>query len=136
MAGTFNLQVVTPEKEIFSGPVEQITVPGSESSFGVLRNHAPIIAALDPGVVKVWLPEGEERRYIVGGGFFQMLDNEAQVLADSAEQPREVDVARAQQAEKRARARLAGEMETGLELQRDRAERALKRARARINATS
>jgi F-type H+-transporting ATPase subunit epsilon len=65
-----------------------------------------------------------------------MLDNKAQVLADSAELPNQVDITRAQEAEKRARKRLGGELETGLELQRDRAERALKRARARINATS
>jgi len=135
MAGTFNLQLVTPEKEIFSGEVEQITVPGSESSFGVLRNHAPIIAALDPGVIKVWLPGGQEQRFIVGGGFFQMLDNKAQVLADSAELPKDVDLIRAQEAENRAKARLGGEVEAGMSLQRDRADRALKRARARILAT-
>lgn len=136
MAGTFSLEIVTPEKAIFSGEIEQITVPGSESSFGVLRNHAPIIAALDPGVVKVFLPEGDEQRYVIGGGFFQMLDNKAQVLADSAELPAQIDVARARESEARARKRLGGEVETGLEMQRDRAERALKRARARINATS
>ena len=110
-------------------------MPGSESSFGVLRNHALIVAALDPGVVKVFLPGGEEQHYVIGGGFFQMLENKAQVLADSAELPQSVDLARAQEAKKRARQHLGGELETGMELQRDRAERALKRARARINAS-
>ena len=132
MAGTFSLEVVTPEREVFSGEVERVTVPGSESSFGVLRNHAPIIAALDAGVLKIATAEGEELRFIVGGGFFQMADNRAQVLADSAERPAEIDRARAEAGEARARQRLGGELETGLEMQRDRAERALKRARVRL----
>ncbi|HEX8552627.1 MAG TPA: ATP synthase F1 subunit epsilon [Abditibacteriaceae bacterium] len=135
MAGTFSLQVVTPEREVYAGEVEQISVPGSEAPFGVLRNHAPIIAALDAGVIKIFTPEGQELRFVIGGGFFQMSDNKAQVLADSAEPPNEIDLARAEASEARARQRLGGQLETGLEMQRDRAERALKRARVRINAS-
>jgi F-type H+-transporting ATPase subunit epsilon len=132
MAGTFNLQVVTPEREIFNGAVESVTVPGSEAPFGVLRNHAPIIAALDPGVVKIFNVEGEEIRLVVGGGFFQMADNTAMVLADSAERPSEIDLARAQEAEARAKSRLSGQLEPVMEVQRERAAAALKRAQIRV----
>jgi F-type H+-transporting ATPase subunit epsilon len=132
MAGTFNLQIVTPEREIFNGPVESVTVPGMQSSFGVLRNHAPLIAALEPGLVDIYDAEAREIRIAVGGGFFQVAKNQAMVLADSAEIATEINVERAREAESRARSRLAGRMEPEAELQRERAEAALRRARARL----
>ena len=60
MAGIFNLQIVTPEREVFNGPVEMVSLPGLDGSFGVLRNHAPLIAALDAGVVSIFDPDGAE----------------------------------------------------------------------------
>ena len=136
MAGTFQLQIVTPEREVFSGLVEQVTLPGAEASFGVLRNHAPLIAALQAGVVDIYDEGNREIRIVVGGGFFQVAHNSAIVLADSAEKPAEIDVNRAQQSEQRARSRLAGLMDAGTELQRDRANAALARSRIRLkNAT-
>jgi F-type H+-transporting ATPase subunit epsilon len=54
MAGTFNLQVVTPEREVFNGTVDSVTLPGLESRFGVLRNHAPLIAALHRAWSRLW----------------------------------------------------------------------------------
>jgi len=136
MAGTFNLQIVTPEREVFNGSVETIQVPGMEGPFGVLRNHAPIIAALDPGLVQITDVDGAQIRMAVGGGFFQMADNEAMLLADSAETAADIDLARAQESEQRARARLAGEMGADFEMQRDRAQSALKRAQARLRVAS
>ncbi len=136
MAGTFNLQIVTPEREVFSGQVEQISLPGIEGSFGVLRNHAPLIAALEPGLLQIWDDAGNEIRMAIGGGFFQVARNQAMVLADSAEAATEINVERARAAESRAQSRLAGQVDENFQLQRDRAEAALKRARARIRVAS
>ena len=132
---TFTLSVVTPEREIFTAPVESVTAPGLMGSFGVLANHAPIVAALEAGLVKIRDAEGRDLRLFVGGGFFQMSNNSAQLLADSAEFATEINADRAKSAEERALNRLSGKFE-GEVLQRERAEASLKRARARTRVAT
>ena len=131
MAGTFSLQIVTPEREVYSSPVESVTLPGMQSHFGVLRNHAPLIAALEPGVVRILDAELKEINLAVGGGFFQVAQNQAILLADSAEFPHEINLDRVRESETQARSRLEGQME-GEEMAREEAEAALKRARVRM----
>jgi len=135
MAALFTLSVVTPEREIFSAPVESAQLPGMEGSFGVLANHAPLVAALVPGLVRISDADGRELRLFVGGGFFQVSNNQAQLLADSAEFASEINVERANGSLERAQNRLAGRMD-GEILQRERAESALARARARVRVAS
>jgi len=136
MAGTFNLRIATPEKEVFNGQVESVSLPGMDGRFGVLRNHAPLVAALEAGLVDVYDASGQETRISIGGGFFEVLSNEAILLADSAEFSQDIDVERARESEKRARARLAGQVEPEHLVQRDRAETALKRAQNRLRVAS
>jgi len=135
MAALFTLSVVTPEREIFAAPVESAQLPGMEGSFGVLANHAPLVAALVPGLVRISDADGRELRLFVGGGFFQVSNNQAQLLADSAEFASEINVERANGSLERAQNRLAGRMD-GEILQRERAESALARARARVRVAS
>lgn len=135
MATTYSLSVVTPEREIFQAPVEATQLPGMEGSFGVLANHAPLVAALVPGLVRITDADGRELRLFVGGGFFQVSNNQAQLLADSAEFSSEINVERAGASLERAQSRLAGKMD-GEILQRERAEAALGRARARVRVAS
>ncbi len=132
---TFNLQIVTPEREIYNQSVDSAVLPGVEGSFGVLSGHAPLIAALEPGLVRVTDDAGAEMRMFVGGGFFQVANNQAMLLADSAEMAAEINPDRAREAETRAQSRLAGQLETQ-ELQRERAEASLKRARARMRVSA
>ena len=132
---TFSLSVVTPEREIFNAPVEAVQAPGMLGSFGVLANHAPMVAALEAGLVRITDAEGRELRLFVGGGFFQVSNNSAQLLADSAEFATEINADRAKQAEDRALDRLSGKFE-GEVMQRERAESALKRARARTRVAT
>lgn len=127
---TFTLQIVTPEREIFNAPVDAVQAPGMMGSFGVLASHAPMVAALAPGLVRVTDADGRELRLFVGGGFFQVANNVAMLLADSAEFASDINADRAKQAEERALNRLSGKFE-GEVLQRERAEGALQRARAR-----
>lgn len=131
MAGTFNLRIATPEREVYNQQVQSVALPGMESRFEVLRSHAPLIAALEAGIVKITDAEHNDVRLAVGGGFFQVAKNEAILLADSAEFPNEVSLDRARESESRARSRLEGKLEKE-NFQRERAEAALKRARVRV----
>jgi F-type H+-transporting ATPase subunit epsilon len=136
MAGIFNLQIVTPEREVFNGPVEMVSLPGMDGSFGVLRNHAPLIAALDAGVVSIFDPDGAEEKLAIGGGFFQVAKNQAMILADSAEFAHEIDLASAQELLNQAQSRTEGEVSEEFKEQREAAEKALKRARTRVKVAS
>ena len=136
MAGTFPLSIVTPEREVFGAPITSISLPGIEGAFGVMAGHAPIMAALDAGLVVVRDTNNAEQRMAIGGGFFQMVGNQATLLADSVEVAADINVERAREAEQRATSRLAGKIEPEAEVQRERAEAALKRARARLRVAS
>ncbi|MBN8684138.1 MAG: ATP synthase F1 subunit epsilon [Chitinophagales bacterium] len=75
-----NLVILSPEKEIFSGAVKSVQVPGADGSFQMLNNHAPIVAALGKGNVNVVTSTGEKVSFVVEGGFVEMLNNEVALL--------------------------------------------------------
>ena len=75
-----NLIILSPEKEIFSGPVKSVKVPGALGSFEMLENHAPIVSSLGAGEVRVIKPDGEKMSLQVEGGFVEMLNNEVSLL--------------------------------------------------------
>jgi F-type H+-transporting ATPase subunit epsilon len=83
MASTFHLSILTPEKSVYSGEVEYVQVPGSEGYLGVLAHHAALVTALAPGDLTVRRPGGSEEKLTVSGGFFEVSNNQATVLADS-----------------------------------------------------
>ena len=80
---TFHFDLVSPEKLLFSGEVDQVDVPGSEGDFGVLAGHAPLIALLRPGIMTVYAG-GEQTRLVVLGGFAEVGPDGLTVLADVA----------------------------------------------------
>jgi len=79
---TFHFDLVSPEKLLFSGEVEQVDLPGSEGDFGVLAGHAPIIATLRPGILVVY--GDEPSRIVVNGGFAEVGPTGLTVLAEVA----------------------------------------------------
>ena len=87
MANLFELAILTPERAWFEGMVEYVQVPGSEGYLGVLAHHAALVTALAPGSLTVRKPGGDEVRWQVSGGFFEVSDNRATVLADAVEEP-------------------------------------------------
>lgn len=89
---TFQAQVLTPEGSRFSGDVVSISVPGASGSFQMLRNHAPIISALDVGRVEIEKADSSTLTYAVSGGFVEMNDNEVTLLAERAVEPGDIDV--------------------------------------------
>ena len=103
----FKLEIVTPRKVVFSGDAMSFTAPGVVGSFQVLYNHAPLLAAISVGEVKLREPQGSEISYATSGGFVDVLDNKVVMLAETAEHSDEIDVARAEAARERARKRLA-----------------------------
>lgn len=125
----FTLELVTPERVVFRGEVTVVSAPGSEGGFQVLRNHAPLLTALDLGRIRVRLPQGNEVDYAVSGGFLEVRNNVVTILAETAEPAAEIDVERA----RRARERAEGRLHIGQEkVDFDRARNAMLRAINRI----
>ena len=75
-----NLVILSPEKEIFSGEVKSVKVPGSAGQFEILENHAPIVSSLSKGEVRVVKANGEKMTLQVNIGFVEMLNNEVSLL--------------------------------------------------------
>jgi F-type H+-transporting ATPase subunit epsilon len=93
---TFHFDLVSPEKLAFSGEVDQVDVPGLEGDFGVLAGHAPVVAAVRPGILTI-TAGGAHQKVIVLGGLAEVSDKGLTVLADVATSIQELD--RAQFAE-------------------------------------
>jgi F-type H+-transporting ATPase subunit epsilon len=89
---TFHFDLVSPEKLLFAGDVEQVDLPGSEGDMGVLAGHAPLVTALRPGIIVVFR-EGGDLRVVVNGGFAEVGPAGLTVLADTAVPVEEFDLA-------------------------------------------
>ena len=90
MATTFHFDLVSPEKLAFSGQVDQVDVPGVEGDFGVLAGHAPVVAAIRPGILTV-TAGGTHQKIIVLGGLAEVSDKGLTVLADVATSIKDLD---------------------------------------------
>jgi F-type H+-transporting ATPase subunit epsilon len=130
----FKLSVVTPEKTVFEQDVKSIIAPGSDGYLGVLSNHAPLITALRPGALYVTDLDGNETAYSISGGFLEVSNNIATILADSIERPEEIDIDRASATLERARELLRNR--ASLEVDTERAEASLERAKNRLKMAS
>jgi F-type H+-transporting ATPase subunit epsilon len=88
---TFHFDLVSPEKLLFSGEVNQVDVPGAEGDFGVLAGHAPLVSTLRPGILVIHGGGGGAQRIVVHGGFAEVGANGLTVLADMAVPEEEFD---------------------------------------------
>ena len=129
MAKSLHLQIVTPQHIVFEGDVDNFTAPGAVGPFQVLHNHAPIVSALVPGLFKYEV-DGREERFAISGGFLELHENKANVLATAAERASEIDITRAEKAKARAQER--SRIHDG-SVDQDRVHAALERANARIS---
>src|SRR5436305_268225 len=89
---TFHFDLVSPEKLAFSGEVDQVDIPGVEGDFGVLAGHAPVVAAIRPGILTVTVG-GTREKIIVLGGLAEVSDKGLTVLADVATALEDIDKA-------------------------------------------
>ena len=87
---TFHFDLVSPEKLAFSGEVDQVDIPGLEGDFGVLAGHAPVIAAMRPGILTIFTG-GKKEKIIVVGGLAEISDRGLTVLTDVATSLEELD---------------------------------------------
>ncbi len=128
-----NLEIVTPEKKIFSDTVESVNVPTTSGEVGILTNHAPLISSLKPGILS-YTKAGASEKMVVSGGFIEVSANNVSVLADIAETASEINVeaARAERdaAEKELNAWRGSDEEIEIEKER------FARAEARLQLAS
>jgi len=92
-----NLEIVTPEKKVFAGSVDSVTIPTANGEIGIFPNHAPLISALKPGVLAYAVKGGGEKM-VVSGGFVEVGANKVSILADIAETSDEIDASAAKAA--------------------------------------
>jgi len=76
-----NLSILTPDKELFSGEITAVNVPGIKAPFQVLNNHAPIVSSLEKGEVTVKTSAGSEETFSIESGFIEVLNNNISILA-------------------------------------------------------
>lgn len=126
------LEIVTPQKKVFSEDVNFLVAPGTDGELGILPEHAPLITSLNIGVLRIQ-QDRDFIKVVVSGGFMEVRNSKVTVLATSAERADEIDVARAERAKKRAEERLAAK---AAEVDMLRAELALKRAIIRLRAAN
>lgn len=122
------LEIVTPERQLLSLPVDTVRAPGFKGGFGVLEGHAPYVTALEPGEL-IYTVGGQDHHFFVGGGFAQVGEGRVVVLAESAEAIEEIDVPRAERSltEATERLRILQEEESAYQMEKARVQRATAR---------
>jgi F-type H+-transporting ATPase subunit epsilon len=125
---TTRLEIVTAERVVYSEDVDAVIAPGIEGQLGILPHHAPLMTTLIPGELVV-KKGGQELPLAITGGFIEVRPDRIIILADAAERVEEIDVARAEEAKRRAEERLK---EGGPDVDLLRAEAALRRSLVRL----
>lgn len=91
MADTFNFELVSPEQLLLSEAVRAVVIPGTEGEMTVMAEHAPVMTTVKPGVVTVTTETGDTRRYVVFGGFADIVPEGCTLLAESATPVEDID---------------------------------------------
>lgn len=100
------LEIVTPDRRVVQEQVDAVEIPGSDGYFGVLPGHTPLLAMLKVG--ELWYRKGGTKYYVsIAFGFAEVLPDRVTILAQLAERPEEIDIARAEAAKRRAEERIA-----------------------------
>jgi F-type H+-transporting ATPase subunit epsilon len=129
----FKLDIIAPDRVVFSGEVTSFSAPGVEGGFQVLVNHAPLLSSLDIGEMKVKSTDGVDTRYAASGGFVEVRANKVIVLVETAERSDVIDIKRASAARERAQQRLQSHAK---DIDFERAKTALYRALNRLRVAS
>ena len=123
------VEIVTAERVVYSAEsVDEVVAPGAEGEFAVLPHHAPFLTSLVPGELRI-IKGGAEEAMAITGGFFEVRNDRVVILADAAERIEEIDVARAEEARRRAETALLERREVADLVQ---TEASLRRALARL----
>jgi len=122
------LDIVTAERMVFSEAVDVVVAPGVEGQLGILPHHTPLMTMLQPGELLV-RKGGEDLSMVITGGFLEVRPDRVIILTDAAERAEEIDIARAEEAKRRAEERLKQHTS---DVDVSRAEAGLRRALARL----
>ncbi|MBZ5558614.1 MAG: F0F1 ATP synthase subunit epsilon [Acidobacteriia bacterium] len=126
------LQVVSADRSLVNEQVDEVGIPGAEGYFGVLPGHTPLLSTLQVGTL--WYRQGQETHYLaIAFGFAEVQPDRVTILAQIAEKPDEIDVARAEAAKKRAEERLAAPV---MDMDFERARIALMKSLVRLQVAS
>ncbi len=106
MSDELMLEIVTPEKMAFAGVVQEVTIPGTEGEFGVLRGHEALLTAVDIGELD-FTKDGKKTYYAINTGYAEVTAEKVTVLIETAERSDSIDKDRAQRAKEKAEASLA-----------------------------
>lgn len=98
---TIKCDIVSQDRLVFSGEADFVLIPGMDGQMGILPKHAPVLTALNYGIITVRL-KGHEEHFTVAGGIAEVLPDKVSVLADAAENVEEIDIERASKARERA----------------------------------
>jgi F-type H+-transporting ATPase subunit epsilon len=127
-----DLEIVTPDRRLVQQQVDEVEIPGSEGYFGVLPGHTPMLASLAVG--ELWYRVGQEKTYLsIALGFAEVLPDRVTILAQLAERAEDIDIGRAEEARKRAEARLT---QPRTDIDYERARIALLKSVARLQVAS
>jgi len=126
---SIRLDIVTAERAVYADDVDMVIAPGVEGQLGILPHHAPLMTILQAGELRV-KKGGEEISLAISGGFLEVRPDRVVVLADAAERAEEIDMARAEEAKRRAQERLADRHAPGFDAVRT--EASLRRSLARL----
>jgi F-type H+-transporting ATPase subunit epsilon len=126
---SIRLDIVTAERSVYSEDVDIVVAPGVEGQLGILPHHTPLMTMLEPGELRIRKGD-EEFSLVISGGFLEVRPDRIIVLADAAERAEEIDLARAEEAKRRAEERLHERRVPGMD--EARAEAALRRALVRL----
>jgi F-type H+-transporting ATPase subunit epsilon len=133
MADELMLEIVTPERVIFRGVVDEVTIPGTEGEFGVLKGHAPLLSSVACGELS-FLRNQQKTCYAVDVGYAEVSASKTTVLVESAERCDMIDQERAKRAKEVAQEKLARLSREDLEFEKARL--ALIRAVTRLNVAT
>lgn len=128
---TMQLDIVTPERTIYSAPAYMVIARAVTGDIGIMPGHMPLVATLTPWSLRIKKDETQEEKIVVSGGFLEVNQDKVTVLARTAEFPQDIDKGRAQAAKERAEMRLKSADE---KIDHARAQAALNRALARLQA--
>ena len=106
MANTIKLEIVTPEATVYSEDVDMVTLPGTEGEMGILPQHMPLMTQIVAGEI-IARKEGKDHFLAIGEGFVEVTGDHVAILADMAIRAENIDEAKAEEAKRRAEARLA-----------------------------
>lgn len=132
---SLNVRVITPDNTVWDATAEEIVLPSTTGQLGILSGHAPLLSALDVGVMRL-RPQKDWLSIVLAGGFAEVEDDEVTILVNSAERGEDIDPEEAQQAYDEAKQRLEQAQNSDNRQEIIQATQAQKKARSRLQAAT